>query len=223
MPSDNCGAIGWTLWSFLPPSPYETIASGEQAEIRVLYNEIDPARRWAVPEFLRSMASDINREIFLQDAQEQQESLAASSREIDLALEVLDRSIAAVERGNREEARSAVQEAQRVIARLDQVLAQLGPGEGVLQVPVERAQARLEEGEARLAEAETVLATPDPPASSLGWRRHAGTCSGCSRRWSVSRMCLPRWPSRPLAWQRSTQRGCGPTLSPFLHPPCWPC
>lgn len=150
----------------LPQSPYETIAGGEQAQIRVLYNEIDPARRWAVPEFLRSMASDINREIFLQDAQEQQESLAASSREIDLALEVLDRSIAAVERGNREEAHRAVQEAQIIIARLEQSLALLGPQEGVLQAPVERAQGRLEEGEARLAEAENVLATPDPrPAS----------------------------------------------------------
>lgn len=154
----------------LPPTPYETIAGGQQAEIRVLYNEIDPARRWAVPEFLRSMASEINREIFLQDAREQQESLAASSREIDLALEVLDRTITAVERGNREEARKGLRDAQTILDRLGESLNLLGAEDGALQVPVERARDRLEEGEQRLGEAENVLATPDPrpPSEQLG-------------------------------------------------------
>ena len=74
----------------LPPTPYETIAGGEQARIRVLYNEIDPARRQLVPDFVRVMVGDINRELFLQSADQQQEALSDASANITLALRALD-------------------------------------------------------------------------------------------------------------------------------------
>ncbi len=154
----------------LPPTPFETIASGKRAEIGVLYNEIDPARRWIIPEFIRSMASDINREIFLQSAQEQQESLDEATRELDIALRVLDVSISTVERGNREEALQQVQQTQAAVNRLDEGLAQIGPEAGPLRSSVQRSRVRLDEAARRLAEAEDVLSTPDPrpPSEQLG-------------------------------------------------------
>jgi ABC-2 type transport system permease protein len=154
----------------LPPAPLETVASGKQAQIRVLYNEINPSQRWLIPEFVRSMASDINREIFLQQARAQQEALRSSSREIDLTLSVLDRAISAAEHGNREEAARLLGQAEAAGERLDDALALLGPEAGPIRAPVARIRARLREGRARLAEAQDRLATPDPrpPTEQLG-------------------------------------------------------
>jgi len=154
----------------LPPAPFETVASGEQAEIEVLYNEIDPARRWLIPDFVRSMASDINREIFLQGAREQQGALDDSARELDLALQVLDRATSAAERGDREEARRLLAQTGATLDRLDEGLALLGAQAEVVRAPVERAQRRLDRAGERLARAEDVLATPDPrpPSEQLG-------------------------------------------------------
>ncbi len=154
----------------LPPAPFETVASGEQAEIEVLYNEIDPARRWLIPDFVRSMASVFNREIFLHGAREQQGALDDSSRELDLALQVLDRAIPAVERGDRDEARRLLAETGATLDRLDEGLALLGAEAEVVRAPVERAQPRLDRAGERLARAEDVLATPDPrpPSEQLG-------------------------------------------------------
>lgn len=154
----------------LPPTPYETIARGEQAEIEVVYNEIDPARRWLIPDFIRSMASDINREIFLQGAREQRTALEDSSRELDLALRGLDTAISAVGRGNREDALRAVQGGAQGVANLERALELLGPQAEAIRLPVERARARLDQAEERLAQAEDVLATPDPrpPSEQLG-------------------------------------------------------
>ena len=154
----------------LPPTPYETIAGGERAQIGVLYNEIDPARRWLVPEVIRSMDSDINREVLLQIVREQQEGLEDATREIDLALRVLDASISTVERGNREEAEQAVQQAQTALRRLEEGLELVGPVAGSFRPSVERAQTRLDRSLERLEQAEQVLATPDPrpPSEQLG-------------------------------------------------------
>ena len=65
------------------------LSGGEQARIRVLYNEIDPARRQLVPDFVRVLVGDINHELFLQSAASQQESLGEASGDIDVALRAL--------------------------------------------------------------------------------------------------------------------------------------
>jgi ABC-2 type transport system permease protein len=146
----------------IPPAPYETIASGEQARIRVLYNEIDPARRQLVPDFVRVMIADINRELFLQNASAQQEALADAARYIDLTLRALDLADRAAARGDRAEARRQIGAAQVATAQLDDALALLGPEAGPFQDEVARLRRRLQEADRRLGEAAGVLATPDP-------------------------------------------------------------
>jgi ABC-2 type transport system permease protein len=146
----------------LPETPYQTIAAGRQARIRVLYNEIDPARRQLVPDFVRVMAGDINREIFLQNAGEQQQALGDAGRDLDLALRALEEAEAAADRGDRPLARRGVQAAQAAVARLDDTLALLGPGAGPLATDAAQVRLRLQEADRRLAGAARTLATPDP-------------------------------------------------------------
>lgn len=146
----------------LPPTPYETIAGGKQAQIHVLYNEIDPARRQLVPDFVRVMAGDINREIFLQNANEQQQSLADASRDLDLALRALNLADQAANHGNRGEAQRQIAVAQEATARLDDTLATLGPEAGSLRAEVGQVRANLQAANRQLVAANQRLATPDP-------------------------------------------------------------
>ncbi len=146
----------------LPPTAYETIAGGEQAKITVLYNEINPARRQLVPDFVRVLAGDLNREIFLQNASEQQQALNDASADLSLALTALDLANAAASRGDRDDARRQVDVAQAASARIDDALALLGPEAAPVQGEVQRARARLQEADRRLTQAERALATPDP-------------------------------------------------------------
>jgi len=146
----------------LPPTPYETIAGGDQARIRVLYNEIDPARRQLVPDFVRVMVGDINRELFLQNADQQQAALTDASDNITLALAALTLADDAAARGDRAEARRQVQTAQRAVARLDDALGLLGPEATPFQRQVTILRRRLQEADRTLQGANNVLATPDP-------------------------------------------------------------
>jgi ABC-2 type transport system permease protein len=146
----------------LPPMPYQTIAGGQQARIQVLYNEIDPARRQLVPDFVRVMVGDINHELFLQSAAQQQDALADAGGDIDLALRALALADQAAAHGDRAETQRQVQTAQVAAAALDDALALLGPEAGPFQDLVTQARRRLQEADRRLRVAATVLATPDP-------------------------------------------------------------
>jgi ABC-2 type transport system permease protein len=146
----------------LPPTPYETIAGGEQARIRVLYNEIDPARRQLVPDFVRVMVGDINRELFLQNASQQQEALTTISDNIAIALQALTLADEAAQRGDRAEARVQVQNAQRSLALIDDALGLIGPQATPYQTQIAAARRRLQEADRTLQGTENVLATPDP-------------------------------------------------------------
>lgn len=146
----------------LPPTPYETIAGGEQARIRVLYNEIDPARRQLVPDFVRVMVGDINRELFLQNADQQQAALTDAADNIDLALRALTLADDAAARGDRDEARRQLQVAQRATAALDDALGLLGPEATPFQTQVTTLRRRLQEADRALQRADDTLATPDP-------------------------------------------------------------
>jgi len=154
----------------LPATPYQTIAGGEQARIRVIYNEIDPARRQLVPDFVRVMVGDINRELFLQSASQQQQALIDADGDIDLALRALTLADQAASRGDRDEARRRLQDAQLATARLDDALALLGPEAGQFQGEAARLRLRLQEADRRLRTTATTLATPDarPIGEQLG-------------------------------------------------------
>lgn len=154
----------------LPPTPYETIAGGEQARIKVLYNEIDPARRQLVPDFVRVMVGDINRELFLQNAGQQQEALTTASGNIDIALKALTLANDAASRGDRAEASRQIQIAQRAAATLDDALGLLGTEAVPFQSQVDTVRRRLQEADRQLQLAGNVLATPDtrPIGEQLG-------------------------------------------------------
>jgi ABC-2 type transport system permease protein len=154
----------------IPPNPYQTIAGGEQAVIRVLYSEIDPSRRRLVPDFVRVMIGDMNREIFLQGASAQQESLADAVRATDLMVRALEEAEASANRGDREGARRLVREALATSDEIDTQLAGAGPEADPLQVEITRLRERLQALDQRLAQAEERLATPDtrPASEQLG-------------------------------------------------------
>lgn len=128
----------------LPPAPFQTIASGQPATITVLYNEIDPLWRGLVPRFVRGLASEINRLIFLQNADEQRGTLGAAAEQLNTLVAVLDQAIAAVERRDWVRAREFVTEALVTVNTVERLLDVLGPEAEALRSSLERTRARLE-------------------------------------------------------------------------------
>ncbi len=134
----------------LPPSPFETIAGGQRATITVLYDELDPLWRGLVPNYVRALAGEINRAIFLQTATEQRDALAGATSGLDSVVGVLDGAIVAMEREDWGAARGDVRVALDAIERLMPLLDRLGPQGVPLGAVVERAQARLAQIDALL-------------------------------------------------------------------------
>lgn len=154
----------------LPVTPYETIANGKQAQIKVLYNEIDPARRRLVPDFVRVMVGDINHELFLQNAGQQQDALSSASTNIAIAIKALNLANEAASHGDRAEASRQIQIAQVASATLDDALGLLGSEATPFQAQVDTVRRRLQEADRQLQTAGNVLATPDvrPIGEQLG-------------------------------------------------------
>ena len=146
----------------VPPEPYETVADGQQAQLVVLYNEIDPARRNLVPDFVRVLVNDVNRALFVRTAEGRQRALANALRDIDLAVRAIERGDTAAQRGERAGARQELREARAALDRLAEALARLGPPAAPLRPEAARARTRLEEAERQLARA----ALPATPAGS---------------------------------------------------------
>jgi ABC-2 type transport system permease protein len=150
----------------VPPTPEQTIGQGGQVRIQVLYNEIDPLQRGLVPQFMNAMATEVNREIFLQNTRAQQGGIGNATREIDNALRTMDTAIEAAEAGDREGAIQQLDQARATNDRLDAYLDSLGPEAGTLNPLRDRTREQLQEGRDRLDQGESILATPDPrPAS----------------------------------------------------------
>jgi ABC-2 type transport system permease protein len=116
------------------------------------------------------MIGDMNREIFLQSASEQQESLADAVRATDLMVRALEEAEASANRGDREGAQRLVREALEASGLIDAQLASAGPEADPLQVEITRLRERLRALDQRLAQAEQRLATPDtrPASEQLG-------------------------------------------------------
>jgi ABC-2 type transport system permease protein len=146
----------------LPPSPFKTIAEGKRATITVLYNEIDPLWRGLVPQFMRALAGDINRAIFLQQAGAQRETLSNAGNDIGVLVRELDQAIAAVRREDWQTARRQVQEALALTRRIADSLQRLGPEGAPLRGQVERLHDRLLQVEQAIGEIERAVATPTP-------------------------------------------------------------
>ena len=153
----------------LPPTPFETIAGGRRATIQVLYNEIDPLWRGFVPRFVRGLASELNRAIFLQTAGEQRVALADASGGLNRVIQVLDRAIAAIAREDWQTARVQVRTALGASDRLMPLLEDLGPQAAPLRTQIERSQARLRQVDALLGDLERELATATPDETGEGF------------------------------------------------------
>ncbi len=144
----------------LPLSPFETIAGGERATIRVLYNEIDPLWRGLVPRFVQALAGEINRELFLQNAGEQQGALTSAADDLGAVVAVVDQAVEAVEREDWRAAQREVQAALVLVNRSAELIAVLGPQAEPLGAQVERARSRLLQAQAALEVVEQAVATP---------------------------------------------------------------
>ncbi|GAB4193498.1 MAG: hypothetical protein OHK0022_08470 [Roseiflexaceae bacterium] len=153
----------------LPPAPFDTIASGKQATIQVLYNQIDPLWRWVVPNFTQVMAGEINREIFLQTVGQQQSGVSRAGEDVRLVQRALDLAIDAAEAGDRVAVRDRLRDAQTQSDALDQSLDQLGPEAAPLRTSVSQLRQRLAQAEQLLAAPPTaVAATPLALRQQLG-------------------------------------------------------
>lgn len=153
----------------LPPAPFETIAGGTRATIRVLYNEIDPIWRGLVPSFVRSLASQLNRDIFLHNAGEQRVPFSDAVTDLEVVLNNLDQAIAATDREDWREARQQVRGALVATGHLADMLRELGPEGEPMHAQVERARARLQQAD-QLMEMVDRQATPTQgsPSEQLG-------------------------------------------------------
>jgi ABC-2 type transport system permease protein len=144
----------------LPPTPFETIASGQPATFKVLYNEIDPIWRGLVPQFVGTLAGEINRALFLQTAAEQRGVLTDAASDMDLVLQSLDQAIAATENEDWQEVRQQVRDAIAALDRLSNLLSNFGPEAMPMLTQVERARTRLQQVDQLLELVEGTVATP---------------------------------------------------------------
>ncbi len=153
----------------LPSAPRETIAAGRQAALRVLYSEINPARRQLVPDFVRVLVGDLNRQLFLENAGAGQARLREVSRDLDPILRALELAEQAAARGDEAEARRQREAARRALAAL---VAPPAGGEGEASgMALAEARERLQAAERRLAGA----GVPPPPPDAAERARLAET------------------------------------------------
>lgn len=142
----------------LPASPFETIAGGQPATIRVLYNQIDPLWNGLVPRFARGLAGDINRGIYLQNAGAQRLTLTAAAADLDVLLRALDIAVEAADRGDWTEARRQIDSALDGGDRLADLLGDLGPEAEPLRSQVDHANSQLGKADDSLAASAPVAA-----------------------------------------------------------------
>lgn len=164
----------------LPATPFETIAEGKPATIKVLYNEIDPIWRRLVPEFIRILARAINRQLFLQSAGEQRTALGNAVNQIDVVLGGLDQAITAANREDWQETRQQVRDALAALDRLAATLTVFGSEAEPLRLQVEQVRTRLQQVDQLLGLIEGSVATPtqdsvDAPPGLLQTRRSLQT------------------------------------------------
>lgn len=153
----------------LPESPFVTIASGKQATIEVLYDQIDPIWRVVVPNFSRLLTSAINREMFLATFGSQQAGLDAAASDISQLLDTLDLAGAAADTWEEAQVRRRINEAQQHAATLAETLEQLGPEAQPLRDQVVQLRRQLDAAEQQIDTIDPLQDTdPRPLRERLG-------------------------------------------------------
>ncbi len=141
----------------LPANPVETIESGRSAQLRLLYNEIDPVQGGWIPYFGNVLGAELNRRIIertVAGLKEQSGDVAAHRSEVDAQVDNLE---AAVESGDPEATVDSAGQAEVALTAMEQaVLATAGvlsgTGETLQTGEAQDLRERLESGRANAAE-----------------------------------------------------------------------
>ncbi len=134
----------------LPPTPFETIASGKKATINVIYDDIDPLWRWVVPNFTQVMAGELNREIFVQTITEQLSGLKSAAQDTSDILRLLEIASDAADLGDRVKVQRALREALQRTDTLTKNVNAFGPEAAPLILGVQQLQEQLQQADQRL-------------------------------------------------------------------------
>jgi ABC-2 type transport system permease protein len=141
----------------LPAEPQAALARGEQAQIRLYTNEIDPLTRSFFTLYVESQLAELNRQAVARAAAQAQRSVA----ELQGDLARLQRALEGVDPQQVAELRARIAEARRLLAQLDSTVAQAAAtaaGTGVALPELAAQQARWRQLDADLARLDAQLA-----------------------------------------------------------------
>jgi ABC-2 type transport system permease protein len=120
------GEVGLVLE--LPADPAGALGRGEQAQIRLTTNEIDPVAASFMTLYVESQIAELNRQAIARSLAEARTSAQAVQADVDRAARALD----GLERQDVPEQRRRLAEATTVLTQVDRTLAQVeGPAQGM--------------------------------------------------------------------------------------------
>jgi ABC-2 type transport system permease protein len=144
----------------LPPEPAASVANGQQAQIKISTNEIDPLANSFFTLFVESQIAELNRQVIERTAAQTHDSLGRLRADVDRAALQLD----GLQTGSVQEQRQRLAEASRQPEQIDAALGQVqqtvrlmvGPVGSIAGTPLGEIQ-RLREQVARLRDEATQL------------------------------------------------------------------
>ncbi len=105
----------------LPPDPEAAIAKGQQAQINIYTNEIDPLANSFFTLFVESQIAELNREAIAKTAAQTKDTVGRLKGEVDRAATLLD----GIENGSVQEQRQHLAEAATLLDQIDAGLTQV--------------------------------------------------------------------------------------------------
>jgi ABC-2 type transport system permease protein len=115
----------------VPSDPYETVAAGEQAVLRVTYSSINPVFATAVPDRTYRLLSDLNRSLVQEGIEQEIGSVREARERVDEVERELEEANRLAQTLASEEARDSTAELDASLAELERSLEELqdAPGE----------------------------------------------------------------------------------------------
>ena len=106
----------------IPPDPLGTVASGEQAVLRVIYNTINPVFGTRVPSRSYSLVLDLNQSLVQEAIESELGTVGSLQEQIDEFDRKLERASTAAETLSSEEAQTATAELDESLTALERTL-----------------------------------------------------------------------------------------------------
>ncbi|HEY7068233.1 MAG TPA: ABC transporter permease [Chloroflexota bacterium] len=161
----------------LPPDPQAALARGQQAQIRLTTNEIDPLANSFFTLFVESQIAELNREAIAKVIDQARGSAADVQGEVSRLRQVLD----GIENGSVDDQRRRLRDATTLITQLDNTLGQLegfgqatgllGAGDGSALGELRAQRQRLRQFYADLQQLDTQLGAVPSPAEAARLRQ----------------------------------------------------